>query len=563
MNFQDKKRINFLVVIFIIAGALLSWRLFQKQVLEHENYLAQAESQYIVKKDLPAMRGKIFSSDMFPLATNSRLYQVSAVPRYITKDKKWETAEKLAPLVDKTTSELFDLINNNKYYIPPLKKRLTEEEGQEIADLKLKGVLVTPGSVRSYPEGQLGAQILGFVDASANGRYGLEGFYNNELKGIGGEIFGERDTRGRVFDISNQIEPRNGSDFVLTLDRNIQYKAEAILTEAVEKYSADSGSIIIMEPKTGKILAMANAPTFDPNNFNKVPTEEQSVFNNPAINNAWEPGSIFKPLIMAAAIQEGKVQPDTKNTFGACVKVDSYEICTSTGKAYGEETMTQVLENSDNVAMVWVSELLGKDLMYKYLKDFGFGHQTGVELDTESAGKVDEAKHWSNSERATMAFGQGLTATPLQMVMAISAIANRGKLMRPYIVDKVINFDGKEEIRNPKEINQVISAETAAKVTGMMVSVVDYGHGKKAGVAGYKVAGKTGTAQVPRPGGGYYTDRHIGSFVGFAPAADPRFAMIIRLDNPQAVEWAESSAAPAFGEMAKWLLTYFEIPPSQ
>ncbi len=562
MNFPNK-RINFLVAFFIIITALFGWRLFQKQVLEHNSYLAQAEDQYIIQKDLPATRGKIYSSDMFPLATNTRLYQVLVVPNNIPADKKQETAEKLAPLVSKTSSEIFELINNDKYYVPPLKRRMSEEEGQTIAELKLKGVLIAPESVRSYPEGQLAAQLLGFVDANNEGRYGLEGFYNNELKGVGGQIFGESDNKGRVFDISRQIEARNGSDFVLTLDRNIQYKSQEILEDAVERYKATSGALIIVEPKTGKILSMANVPTFDPNNYNKVPTVEQNVFNNMAINNAWEPGSIFKPLVMAAAIQEGKVQPETENTFGACVKVDSFQICTSTGEAYGKETMTQVLENSDNVAMVWISELLGKNSLYKYIKDFGFGRKSGVELDTESAGEVAEAKHWANSERATIAFGQGITATPLQVLMATASIANQGKLMQPYIVDKVVNFDGKEQIRTPKEITRVISEETAKKVSEMMVSVVEYGHGKKAGVAGYQVAGKTGTAQVPKPGGGYYADRHIGSFVGFAPANDPRFAMIVRLDDPRVVDWAESSAAPTFGEMAQWLLEYMQVPPTE
>lgn len=555
------KRINVLTVIFVLLGGLLLYRLTDKQIFQHRNYLALAENQYLIKKDLPAARGKIYASDMFPLATSSRVYQVVAVPHQIPSQDKKDTAIKLAPLLGQSAQEIFALIDNDKYYIPPLKKRLSEEEGQKIADLKLKGVTVVPESVRFYPEGQLASQILGFVDANSDGHYGLEGYYNNELAGIGGKIFGQKDTRGRLFDIAANLRPQNGLDFVLTLDHNIQYQAENILAQAVKDYEADSGSIVINEPKTGKILAMANFPTFDANSFNKV--EDQSVFNNPAIGAAWEPGSIFKPLIMAAAIDEGKVQPETEEVFSNSVTVDSYEIHTSTNEAYGRETMTKVLENSDNVAMVWVSELLGRDSMYKYIKDFGFGRKSGIELDTESAGEVAEAKKWSNTQRATIAFGQGITATPLQILAAISAIANKGKLMQPYIVQKTIDANGKEDARQSKEVARVLKEETAAKVVGMMVSVVERGHGKKAGVSGYKVAGKTGTAQVPKPGGGYYADRHIGSFVGFAPASDPKFAMIVRLDNPKAVEWAESSAAPAFGQMARWLLDYFQIPPEK
>ncbi|OGD56520.1 hypothetical protein A2V71_02495 [Candidatus Berkelbacteria bacterium RBG_13_40_8] len=560
-NDSFQKRIKVLMLLTLIITLGLGYRLFQKQVLEHNSYLALAEGQYIVKKDLPAMRGKIYFSDMFPAATNTRLYQIVAVPRQI-KDKE-EVAQKLAPFLGLSAKEIFETINNDKYYVPPLKTHLSEEEGDKIADLKIYGVTVVPESLRYYPEGELAAQILGFVDAGGDGRYGLEGYFNNELKGIGGEVYGEKDTKGRLFDISSQLQPRNGSDFVLTLNHDIQYQAEEILKKSVEKYQSDSGSIVIADPKTGKILAMANSPAYDPNSFNKVPQDQQQIFTNDSIANAWEPGSVFKPLIMAAAINENKVQPDTTNTFGNYVTVNSYEIHTSTDKAYGKETMTQVLENSDNVAMVWVSELLGKDSMYKYLRDLGFGRKTGIELDTESTGEVKDVKQWSEAQRATISFGQGISVTPVQLLAATSAIANGGKLMQPYIVDKTIDFSGKEDVRQPKEVSRVMTEDTAKKVTEMMVSVVENGHGKKAAVSGYKVAGKTGTAQVPKPGGGYYDDRHVGSFIGFAPANDPQFIMLVRLNNPKNVDWAESSAAPTFGEMAKWLLSYFGVQPTE
>lgn len=556
-----QKRIQILVLVFVVSTLGLGYRLFTKQIVQHANYLALAENQYIVKQDLPAVRGKIYFSDMFPAATNTRLYQVSAVPRQI-KDKQI-AAEKLASLLKTEESELYDTINNEKYYIPPLLRHITEAEAQKIADLKISGIAVLPESVRYYPESQLASQVLGFVDANGEGHYGLEGYYNNELKGIGGEVYGEKDTKGQIFDINSNLNPQNGSDFVLTLNHDIQYQAETILKNSVEKYMADSGSMVIMEPKTGKVLAMTNYPTFDPNNYNKLSKDEQGLFNNEAVSGAWEPGSVFKPLIMAMAINDNKVQPETENVFGSSVVVNGYDIHTSTNQAYGKETMTQVLENSDNVAMVWISELLGKDTMYKYLKDFGFGRKTGIELDGESAGELRDAKTWSDVQRATTSFGQGIVVTPLQVLNATSAMANKGKLMQPYVVDKVIDYSGKEDIRNSKEIGQVVSEDTAKKVTDMMVSVVVNGHGKKAAVRGYKVAGKTGTAQVPKPGGGYYEDRHIGSFIGYAPADDPQFSMIVRLDNPKNVDWAESSAAPTFGEMAKWLLTYLNVPTTE
>lgn len=560
MNQEYIKRINFVSIIFIIFAIGIGWRLFQKQVSEHGNYLAKAEDQYIVKKNVTPERGKIYFSDMYPIATNSRLYQIVATPVNIRE--KDDAAQKMASILGMEEKEVFEKINNNKPYAL-IQKRLSEDQGQKIADLKISGVVVVPEPVRFYPEKEMASHILGFVDASGEGRYGLEGFYNEELKGSGGQISGERDTKGRIYDIYGQVEPQNGVDLVLTVDRDIQYEAENVIKEAVEKFEADSGSITIMEPKTGKVLAMAGVPNFDPNNFNKVPQEEQSVFVNPVISSNWEPGSVFKPLTMSAAIDQGKVAPETEGVFSNMVEVQGYKIHTAQDKAFGRETMTNVLENSDNVAMVWVSEQLGKDLLFNYVRDYGFGKKTGIEMDSESSGDVLELKQWRDITRATVAFGQGISVTPIQLLTAVSAIANKGVLMKPFIIDKIIDSTSKEDKTNPVEVRRVISEETAKKVSNMMVSVVENGHGKKAGVEGFRVAGKTGTAQVPKPGGGYYTDRHNGSFVGFAPADDPKFSMLIRLDNPKNVEWAEESAAPTFGKMAKWLLTYMQLEPTK
>jgi len=554
------KRLSLAFGLIVVVAAILTFRLFQKQVIEHEAYAASAENQYILKKELPAGRGKIYASDMFPLATNTQYYQVLAVPQNIKNPD--QAAEELAPIIDIPKNEIFASINNDKQY-KLLKHGLTEEEGDKIAAMKIQGIMVLPEASRVYPEKTLAAQALGFVNKDGDGQYGIEGYFNDELKGSGGEIFAEKDIRGRLFNIGERIDPKNGADYILTIDHNIQYQAEAVLKKAVEKYQADSGLIVIMDPKTGGIYAIAGDPTYDPNKFNEVPQEEQSRFSIPAIASAWEPGSVFKPLIMAAAINEGKVTPETEGVFSNSVIVDSYEIHTATDQAFGKETMTQVLENSDNVAMVWVSEELGKEKEFQYLKDYGFGRKTGIELDTETEGKVLALKEWSNTQRATIAFGQGISVTPVQLVSAMASIANGGKIMKPYIVAETIDANGHKDIRGPQEIKKVLSEETAKKVADMMVSVVVNGHGKKAAVSGYRVAGKTGTAQVPKPGGGYYTDRHIGSFAGFAPADDPKFVMLVRLDQPKNVKWAEESAAPTFGEMAAWLLDYFRVPPQQ
>lgn len=558
-------RLSILVISVFVVLSLMTLRLFQKQILEHRDYAARAESQYLTKKDIIAPRGKIYAhrskddlEDLYPLATNQTKYDVVAVPKNI-KDKKL-VSEKLSDILGIDKNEIFDKINNDKLYAL-LYRRTDEDRAQEIDKLKIEGIYLPPFSMRYYPEGTLASHILGFVNYEDQGNYGVEGYYNQELEGSGGTVEAEKDTFGRLVNIQSQKEAISGSDLILTLDENVQYFVEQSLQKAVEQYQADSGSVIIMDPKTGRILAMAGFPNFDPNKFNEVSADNQGVFLNPLTSVPWEPGSIFKPVVMSVAINENKVQPDTTGTFGSSVEVQGYKINTAQGKAFGTETMIQVLENSDNVAMVWVAEKLGIDLTYQYLEKYGFGVKTGIDIDAESSGSLRARKDWREINLATAAFGQGISTTPIQMLTAISAIANQGKLMRPYVVEAMVSSDGKKKEAQPQEVREIISPDTAKKITEMMVSVVQKGHGKKAQIEGLKVAGKTGTAQVPNPSGGYYEDRHIGSFAGFFPADNPSISMLVKLDQPKNVEWAEASAAPTFGEIGTWLANYYQIKP--
>jgi cell division protein FtsI/penicillin-binding protein 2 len=553
-----------------LFGLIIGYRLFTKSVIDHSRYTALAKNQYYIEKVNPSSRGTIYAHDqtandgVVPLAVNLEKYSISLVPSNI-KDKN-EVAKKLAPLVGLEANAIFDLINNNKKYLPPVKKGLDKETTDKIAALNLIGVYIAPEDYRYYPENNLASHLLGFVNAEDKGNYGVEGYYDDQLKGRGGTIEGEKDTLGRMFSITKEDDVMNGTDLVLTLDRNVQYIAETKLKQAIDAYQADDGSITIVEPQTGKILAMAGYPDFDPNKYNEVPSDKADLFLNPVISKIYEPGSIFKPIVMSMAVNEGKVEPDTEGVFSNYTVVNGYEIHTAQDKAFGKETMTQVLENSDNVAMVWVSDQLGNDTMSKYIDTFGFGHKYGIDLTGETTGYVPPVKSWKDINRATISFGQGISVTPLQILMGVSAIANNGVLMKPYVVDKMIRPEKGEVVTEPTEIGRVITEDTAKKVNGMMIAVVQLGHGKKAAVPGYLVAGKTGTAQIPKPGsegGGYYDDKHIGSFAGFFPADNPRFAMLVRLTNPKNTEWAESSAAPTFGEVAKWLLDYYQIPPNQ
>lgn len=563
---QDwQKRIAILTGGVFLFAIIIFIRLFQHSIIDHSKYTALAKDQYTMSKTIEPRRGQIYAQDFasgerYPLATNLEKYNINIIPKNV-QDKK-EVSEKLAQLLDIKKEEIFEKINNNKPYIPPIKKKVEKETADKIIDLKLDGILITPEDVRYYPEGNFAGQVLGFVNDENLGNYGIEGYYNSILKGEGGKVTTEKDALGRAITIDASQTIRDGSSLVLTIDHNVQYMAEQKLKESIDKYSADNGSVIIMNPKTGGIIAMASYPSYDPNKFYEA-ASNQDIFIDPAIAKVWEPGSILKPMTMGAAMDLGKVEPDTEEVFSNMTVVQGYEIHTAQDKAFGRETMTQVLENSDNVAMVWVADKVGNDDLYKYLEKFGFGQETGVDLSGEVAGSMPKLANWNDIARSTIAFGQGVSLTPLEVLVSYAVIANGGKYVKPYVVEKVIKSSGEEIETQPKIGSEVIKPEIAAKLTGMLVSVVERGHGKKAKVLGFSVAGKTGTAQIPNPEGGYYEDQHTGSFAGFLPAQDPKFAMIVRLENPKNVEWAESSAAPTFGEIAQWLVNYYQIQPTQ
>lgn len=597
-NSGDRRLKLLRVIIFLFAG-IIALRLFSLQVLGRDFYSALAAGQHEIYKALFPERGKIWmqevgaadSSDknLYPLATNQSLYLVYADPRKIKdaedlakklteifyvrelEDGEELTAEELEAR-DKTEKEkleveiLAKLKKENDPY-EPLRHRVTEAMLDRIKDLKVDGIGFTGEEARFYPEKDLGSHLLGFVGTKDNqkvGQYGLEGYFEKELAGKQGFLASEKDVAGRWIPVSgrNWQKAEDGSDLVLTIDRNIQYFACGKLKEAVEKHGADGGTVIIMDPKTGAIWAMCSYPDFDPNDYSKV--ENINVFNNPAIFNQYEPGSIFKAITIAAALDVGKITPTTTYNDEGEVKVDDRTIKNSDLKAHGVQTMTQVLDESLNTGAVFAVSQIGVDIFKKYVLDFGFGTRTGIELDFENAGNIKSLDKKGQIWSATASFGQGISVTPIQVVTAFSAIANGGKLVKPYLVSEIRKNSGETLKTEPKVIRQVLSSRTSVLLGGMLVSVVENGHGKRASVPGYFVAGKTGTAQVPKKdGGGYEQDVTIGSFVGFAPVEDPKFVMLTKIDHPRTTIWAEVTAAPLFGEIAKYVLNYLKVPPSR
>jgi len=516
-------------------------------------------------RKIPAKRGQIYTRDLKTgekhlLAVNKTMNMVYVIPRQI-RDKEG-TASKLSEILAMDKKEISDFINNDKVYVP-IKHKLSDDEVGKIEESGLIGVMLAPEEWREYPEGELASHLIGFVNNEGMGQYGIEGYFDKELKGTPGEVELEKDTVGRPITVGDKKEnpALDGEDIVLTIDRVVQNFAEEELKTAVEKFSAKGGSVIVMNPENGDVWGMANYPSFDPNKFNEI--KDVELFKNAAVSHVYEPGSIFKIITMASGIDSGKVSPNTTYVDSGEVKIGGYTIKNSDGKAHGKRTMTQVLEDSLNTGSFFVKEQIGNEAFYEYLKKFGFGQKTGIDLVGEAESPLKSFKSWKDINFATATFGQGIAATPIQFLEAASAIANGGKVIKPNMVAEFIKSDGSKN--NPsKEIKgTVIKKESANTVGAMMVSVVEKGHGKAAKIPGFRVAGKTGTAEIPsKSGQGYESGKNIGSFVLFVPAENAKFIILVKIDEPKGVQWAESTAAPVAGSLAKKILEYLEIPPT-
>lgn len=559
---------------FLTACALiLIARLFTLQVVDAGFYRELASEQREIYRELIPERGEILIQDgarggLTPLAANKDLYLVYADPRLIKNPK--QTSDMLAPLLEIEGDEykgLLDRISKIDDPYEPLKHGVEEAVVLEIEKLKIIGIDAVREPVRYYPFKNIGAHVAGFFgsDGKKNvGRYGIEGTFDRVLSGEEGFFEGEKDIAGRLIPIGRRkLKPAvNGSTVVLTIDRAIQYTACAKLNEAVLKHGASGGSVVIMEVSTGAILAMCGAPDFDPNDYRKV--EDISVYNNPVTFDQYEPGSVFKAITMAAALDTGEITPELRYEDAGAVVIGPHTIRNSDSKAHGTKTMTQVLEDSLNTGAIFAARKVGIARFHDYVEAFGFGAPTGVEFNNEARGDIASLRSRGEIYLATASFGQGISVSPMQMLTAFGAIANQGKLMKPYMVHEIRASNGTIEKTTPTVVREVISAHSATLLTGMLGSVVERGHGKRASAPGYYVAGKTGTAQIPRKDGpGYEPGGTIGTFVGFAPIENPKFVMLTRIDRPKDVQFAESSAAPLFGEIAKFLLQYFEVKPTR
>lgn len=589
-------RTNVVVVLILLLAAAVGGRLFSVQISQRGFWTALAKGQQQFYEEVKPERGKIFFQDkggrLIPAAMNKNFPMLYAKPKELENPE--ETAEFLARVFaedqgqpdakeesDHAMTEGASRTVREElkaFFLPKLGKeddphevlwhRLSEAEAGRIREAGIAGLYLGSERLRAYPQNDLASHVIGFVGYLANGErvgvYGIEGAFEDFLAGMTGFLTGEKDVRGSLIAFLGKFsdKPKAGSDIVLTIDANIQAFAEDSLRKAYDAFEAEGGSVVVMNPKNGDILAMAALPDFDPNQYEKA--KDQSFFLNPVVSHLFEPGSVLKPITLAAAIDAGAVGPRTTFENTNEVQIGSYTIRNVVEEKTGLVTMIEVLEDSLNTGAVFAEQSLGHEHFVDYMKRFGFAEKTGIDLPGEVSNNIRNLYEKKEINFATASFGQGIAMTPISLLRGLAAIANNGNLAEPRIVAEM--KDAQEHVSDSEQKQAspraAISAKTATQVTAMMVSAVKNGTGKRAQIPGYTVAGKTGTAQVPSlDTKGYDPHKTIHSFVGFAPAFNPQFIILVKLDYPKGVRYAEGSVVPVFREIAEYIINYYGIPP--
>jgi cell division protein FtsI/penicillin-binding protein 2 len=559
MRTSFNRRLSLLTFVIIITGVLLFARLasFQFQ-LDVAAYLQRvASSNYRTINDRFPERGRIYDRNGELLAANMTEYRIGISPVYVSD--KARLARELAEALGEDEERILRLASSRAPYELVTRQPVSAEVAQKVARLNLLAVTIDPEPKRIYPHNSLAAHVIGFVGWEGNlrrGYVGVEGGYNDDLAGQ------SRITeRSRIpFEAILGEPPPPGRDIYLTIDRSIQHLAESELYDAINRYGATGGTILIMDPRTGEVLAMASYPTFDPNVYFRANKE---TIRNPAISDTYEPGSVFKVVTAALALESGKVSEDSTYYEGSPFRtVGGRRIYNWDRAAHGSQSFVDILVRSWNLGTTWLAvDVLGPTEFYEGLRRFGVGQPTGIDLEGEAAGilRLPNDLYWSDSDLATNSFGQGLTVTPLQMLSFVNAIANGGQMMQPHVRLKTVDGE-REYYAVPAAVRTPISADVARRITDIMVQVVNVGEGKDARVPGYTIAGKTGTAQIYCATciGLYDPELSMATFVGFLPADEPRVSILIKLDKVG--RFASETAAPAFAQLVKRLVVLMNIP---
>lgn len=562
--------------------------------------------EVIIMNDVAEARAKEINSLRLAgiKVENSRLI---ADPVMINNAEK--TAEIISPLIglsEKNLTKSFQPTYNRyteitRKIVPEISNAIWELKSDPIYKNMLRGIQLKDEYWRYYPEKFLAAQVLGFVDNSGNGQYGLEGYFDNELRGQAGSISGATNTRGqRIFGKNLGIQQaQNGANIQLTIDRFIQGEVEKIASEDLEYFQADAAQVIVLEPQTGKILAMVNAPLFDPNNYGEaylryeIPPEQEieeresedfnqriitirdknafyryfniwgpEVFRNKTITDEYEPGSVIKALTMSVALNSNEVNPQTTYDDSGPIEVDEFKIRNSDEVYSGKTTMIEIINRSLNTGIAFITQKMGARMVYESFRAFGFGEYTDVNFPGESQGQLEYWSDWEASELVTRGFGQGFTANVLQVALSFGALANGGYLMKPILVEKIIHADNTEEITVPERKRRVISEESSQTIRAMLLSAVRNGTGKLARINGYSVLGKTGTSQTYKNGKAQTgIGTTIATFAGMAPMEEPKFVIVVKYDYPKLSQWGSETAAITFRKITQFLFDYYKIPP--
>jgi len=551
-------RIAFLLCLFSFFFLVVVGRAYQLQVLQSQKLVVLAERQHQRVVPLVPKRGILYDRKREELAISVDVDSVFAQPGKV--ENLAEAAKKIAPVLGKKPEAVLKKLKEEKPFVW-LERGITSEQRAVIEKHNLEGVDFLKEAKRFYPQREVGSHVVGFAGLDSQGLEGIELGYDEFLKGEPGYILIAKDALGRPIspETPGVRQSQEGCELVLTLDRNIQYVVERELKKAVQGASAKGGMAVVMNPKTGEILAMAGQPSFDPNRFSTYPAQ---LLKNRNITDTFEPGSTFKIFLLAAALEEGITSPkdvffceNGTYTVGGRIIHDTHK--------YGWLSLSEIIKVSSNIGASKVGKKLGRGKYHHYLKSFGFGSKTGIDLPGETSGFLPGAQHWSEVGLANISFGQGVSLTALQLTNALAAVANGGALMRPYVVKAVLDHEGTVLKENrPKQIRQVISPETARIVTAILKTVTEEGGtGKAASVPGYEVAGKTGTAQKALPNGKGYSDKRIGSFFGFAPAANAQAVITVIIDEPEGIRYGGVIAAPAFKAIAEQILPYLGAYP--
>lgn len=561
---QFSRRLTILLAIVCAAAVVILIRLFYWQVLRYDSLSQMALDQRERTITEYAKRGDILTSDGMLLATDVYGYEIAAHPNIVPNPQA--AAALLAPLLNATEVELARRLQEKNQETVMLALNAPSEAGSKLIELrtanKLLGVDFLAKPTRRYPGGTLGAQILGFVNASRIGAYGLEQYYDEVLRGRDGQIQAASDAFGDEslpFDLPRGEASLNGSSLILTLNSAMQNIAERELSNGIRDADARSGQIIILDANTSAILAMASYPTPNVNAFSTTKLDE---FTNPSVSLPYEPGSVFKVLTLSAGLDSGRIGRNiTFNDTGSNV-VGGRTIYNHDMLHPGVVDLVQFMQLSLNVEASKISVITGAKLFYQYLHDFGLGSLTGVDLAGEIPGTVKNPGDgiWYESDLGTNSFGQGIAVTPLQMANSIAAVANGGKLMRPYIVAKIVHPDGSVETREPRMVRRILKPETSAVVNDILSQSIIKESTNKAYIPGYTIAGKTGTAQIPIPGG-YDPKWTIASFGGYLPVKNPQFVILVKIDRPSKSPWGSQVASPIFKQVAQQLVQLVGLPP--